>query len=140
MERLRIDDQGNLTPTLADYAEAVRQVGVAERVPVVDLNAMSLKLYGALGPTNCTKAFVFYPANTFPGQIKALNDRTHHNAYGAYELARCMVEGIKAKVPELAKHLTKDCGAFDPASPDSPEAIKIPASPLTSPPEKPAGS
>ena len=46
-------------------------------------------------------------------------DNTHHNAYGAYELARCVVEGIKINVPELAAHLAKDIGTFDPAKQSS---------------------
>jgi lysophospholipase L1-like esterase len=140
MERRRFEKDGTETPTLADYAEAVRQVGVEEKVPVIDLNAMSLKFYGALGPEKSTKAFVFYPANTFPGQDKPLADNTHHNAYGAYELARCVVEGIKTNLPELAKHLVKDAGTFDPAKPDAADKIEIPPSPVTSATEKPAGS
>jgi lysophospholipase L1-like esterase len=127
-------------PTLADYAQAVRQVGAEENVPVIDLNAMSLKLYAALGPDKSAKAFVHYPANTFAGQDKPLKDDTHHSAYGGYELARCVVEGIKAKVPALATHLTADSGTFDPANPDPPEKVDIPASPVVGAPEKPAGN
>jgi len=139
MERRRFN--GNEPqPTLADYARAVRQVGVAENVPVIDLNAMSLKFYAALGPEKSLQAFVHYPAHTFPGQDKALKDDTHHNAYGGYELARCVVEGIKANVPALATHLVNDAGTFDPANPDPLEKVAIPPSPLTGPTEKPAGS
>ncbi|MEA3212898.1 MAG: hypothetical protein QOE70_5955 [Chthoniobacter sp.] len=139
MERRRW--KGNeLEPTLADYAEAVRQVGTEDKVPVIDLNAMSLKLYAALGPEKSKKAFVYYPANTFPGQVKPLSDDTHHSAYGGYELGRCVVEGIKANVPALATHLVKDAGTFDPANPDPPEKVEIPASPVTGATEKPAGS
>ena len=127
-------------PTLADFAEAVRQIGAEEKAPVIDLNAMSLKFYRALGPDKSAKAFVFYPANTFPGQDKELKDNTHHNTYGGYELARCMIEGIKANVPELAKHLAKDAGSFDPAKPDAPEELDIPQSPVRGAIEKPAGS
>ncbi len=139
MER-RFDQDGKPTPTLAQYAEAVRQVGAEEKVPVVDLNAMSLKLYTALGAEKSTKAFVHYPANTYPGQDKPLQDNTHHNAYGGYELARCVVEGIKANAPALATHLAPDAGRFDPANPDPPEKVDIPASPVTDTTEKPAGN
>src|SRR5690242_16257416 len=52
-------------------------------------------------------------------------------AYGAYELARYVVEGLKANVPALATHLAKDAGAFDPANPDPPEKVETPASPAT---------
>jgi lysophospholipase L1-like esterase len=140
MERRRFDEAGKPTPTLKDYAEAVRQVGAEDKVPVIDLNAMSLKLYAALGVENSTKAFVFYPPKTFPGQDKDLKDNNHHNAYGAYELARCVVEGIKANVPELAACLVKELGAFDPAKPDAPEQVAIPASAVTGVTEKPAGN
>ena len=58
-----------------DLAQAVRQVGAEEKTPVIDLNAMSLKFYAVLGPENSKNAFVFYPANTFPGQDKELKDR-----------------------------------------------------------------
>ena len=140
MERRRFNEKGEPVATLADYAEAVRQVGAAMNVPVIDLNAMSLKFYAALGPERSTKAFVFYPANTFPGQTQALEDNTHHNAYGAYELARCVVEGIRQHVPELAKYLAPDLAPFDPAKPDDPAAFDLPASPACGSTEKPAGS
>lgn len=140
MERLRMDESGKQTPTLADYAEAVRQVGSEKKVAVIDLNVMSLKFYAALGPNHATKAFAFYPAGTFPGQEEALNDRTHHNAYGAYELARCVVEGIRAQLPELAKHLARDVNAFDPSAPDDPDRFDLPASPIIQTHRSPAGN
>ena len=140
MERRRFDKDGKQTATLADYAEAVRQAGAEEKAPVIDLNAMSLKLYAALGPGRSKQALVHYPANTFPGQDKPLQDDTHHSPYGAYELARCVVEGIRANVSALAVSLARDAGTFDASHPDSPEAVEIPASPSTGPAEKPAGN
>jgi lysophospholipase L1-like esterase len=139
MERRRWDGdkQG---ATLSDYAEAVRQVAVEEKTPIVDLNAMSLKFYAALGPDGSTKAFVHYPVGTFPGQKEALHDNTHHNTYGAYELARCVVEGIRANVPALATHLVKDVDPFDPSHPDSIEKVAVPASSIKGATEKPAGN
>lgn len=140
MERRRFERDGTQTATLADYAEAVRQAGAEENVPVIDLNAMSLKLYAALGPDKSKRAFVHHPANTFPGQSEALRDDTHHSAYGGYELARCMVEGIKLALPDLAKHLAPDAGTFDPAKPDAPEGFHLPKTPAKGATEKPAGS
>ena len=31
----------------------------------------------------------------FPNQNEAISDDTHFNKYGAYELARCVVHGIR---------------------------------------------
>jgi len=126
-------------PTLADFAAGARQVATAEGVPLIDLNAMSLKFYTALGPDNSTKAFVHYPANTFPGQAKELKDDTHHSPYGGYELSRCIVEGIKANVPALAGFLRKDVQPFDPSKPDSFDTFDVPSSPFAVA-QKPAGS
>lgn len=139
MERLRMNEDGSQTPTLADYAEAVRQVGAEETVSVIDLNAMSLEFYAALGPQQATRAFAFYPANTFPGQTVALSDRSHHSAYGAYELARCVVEGVRRLEPSLAKHLRDDVPRFDPSVPDPPDDKVFPPSPILGLSERPAG-
>jgi len=138
MERRRwLGDQPQ--PTLADYAEAGRQVASEEGVLLIDLNAMSLKFYAALGPDKSTKAFVHYPANTYPGQTKELKDDTHHNNYGGYELARCVVEGIKSAIPALVPYLVNDTAPFDPSKPDSPDTFDVPGSPF-SVAQKPAGS
>jgi lysophospholipase L1-like esterase len=138
MERRRWEgDQPGVT--LAEYAEAVRQVGIERKVPVIDLHAMSLEFYTALGPERSEKAFVFYPANAF-GQSGELKDNTHHNNYGGYELARCVVAGIRLRVPALAERLAKDVGAFDPRHPQPPEQFSLPLSRIPRHTVTPAGS
>ena len=101
--------------TLAGYPDAVRAVAREEEVALIDLHAMSRTLYQALGE-NLGLAF---------------QDGTHHNNYGSYQLARCVVEGIRKQLPGLAKELRPDVKRFDPASPDDPEEFEIPASPVT---------
>ncbi len=130
MERRRWDGDKPLQ-TLADFAEAARQTGQEENVPVIDLHAMSLRFYGALGPEKSKKAFVHYAAGTFSGQNEALKDDTHFNAYGGYQLAKSVVEGIKTQVPVLAKFLTDDTVPFDPSHPDDVEKWSLPLSSAT---------
>lgn len=98
--------------TLAGYPQTVRDVAKEEGVALIDLHAMSKELYRALGP-NLDKAF---------------QDGTHHNNYGSYELARCVVVGIRANVPKLAKFLAEDAGIFSPTHPDDPDKFNLPAS------------
>ncbi len=119
MHRRNFDSAGHINNTLSDYPEAMRQVAKAENVALIDLNAMSRTLYEAWGPVASLKAFVHYPANTFPGQDKELRDDTHFSPYGAYELARCMVQSIKDQQLPFAQYLKKDIPAFNPARPDS---------------------
>ncbi|MFW6353454.1 MAG: rhamnogalacturonan acetylesterase, partial [Verrucomicrobiota bacterium] len=89
-------------------------------------------LYAALGPEGSKRAFVHYPAGTFPGQEKPLKDDTHFNPYGGYQLARSVVEGIRLALPDLATQLREDVGPYDPASPDPFAAVEIPPSPRAS--------
>ena len=58
-------------------------------------------------------------------------DGTHHNNYGSYELAKCIVSGIKSLKLGIAKYLLNDTPSFDPAHPDAVDAIKLPASPVS---------
>lgn len=128
MERRRWQG-GQPQQTLTDYAAAVRQVGNEQGVPVLDLHAMSLKFYWALGPENSKKAFVHFPAGTFPGQAQDLADDTHHSNYGAHQLARCLVREIREKIPDLARKLRRPDLSYDPSAPDDFDEVAIPTSP-----------
>jgi lysophospholipase L1-like esterase len=118
MNRRTFDQNGKITNSLGDYPEAVRQTAKEENVAVIDLNAMSKTLYEALGVDKAPLAFA--------GNGR---DATHHNNYGSYELARCVVEGIKANKLGIAKFLVDDVSPFDPSHPDPIENFKVPASP-----------
>lgn len=131
VERRRFRD-GKPYGTLQDYAAAAKKIAEEKGVPVIDLNAMSLKFYEALGEEGSKHAFVHYPANTFRGQPQALKDDTHHNPYGGFELAKCVVQGIRDNVPELAKLLRPDIPDFDPAKPDDFASFRLPASGVSS--------
>lgn len=117
MHRRNFDSAGHIINTLGDYPAAVRQTGGEEKVPVIDLNAMSKTLYEAMGPEGSIKVFVHYPANSFPGQTTELKDNTHFSTYGAYQLALCVKEEIKKKIPALAAQLLPGLPAFNPAHP-----------------------
>ncbi len=128
MHRRTFDSTGHIINSLGDYPEAVRQTGKEENVAVIDLNAMSKILYEAWGPEKSIKAFVHFPANTFPNQPNELKDNTHFSTYGAYNLAKCVVNGIKENIPALAKYLKDDLPVFNPANPDAYENWKLPPS------------
>jgi lysophospholipase L1-like esterase len=120
---------GKIENSLGDFPTAVRQVAQQEKVPLIDLNAMTTNLYDAMGEEPSKKAFVHYPANTYPGQPEALADNTHFNPYGAYEIARCVVEGMKTAKLDLVKFLRPGTPLFDPAHPDALAEWRWPESP-----------
>jgi lysophospholipase L1-like esterase len=110
-DRRNFDAAGRIETSLGDYPEAMRAVAREEGLAVIDLNAMSRKLYESLGPEAAARAFA-----------DEGRDKTHFNDTGAYALARCVVEGIRAADPSLAgglaQHLAADAARFDPTHPD----------------------
>lgn len=129
MHRRNFDSTGKVINTLGDYPAAVRQTAAEEKVALIDLNNRSKTLYEAWGPDKSQLAFVIYPARTFPGQEKELKDNTHFNPYGAYEIARCIVQGIKDNKLDLARYIKKDVRSFNPAKPDDIRKWHWPLSP-----------
>lgn len=129
VHRRTFDAQGRITNSLGGYPEAVRIVAAAEGVPVIDLNAMSATLYEALGPARAPLAFA-----------QEGRDATHHNNYGAYELARCIVRAIREQGLPFARYLRTDTPLFDPAHPDAPETFALPDSVRREPAPPPAGN
>lgn len=117
MHRRSFDSTGHIINTLLDYPEAMRQTAKEENTALIDLNAMSKILYETWGEEKSIKAFVHYPANTFPNQPEALKDNTHFTPYGAYQLARCVVSSIQSQHLPLEKFIRKDVTAYDPAKP-----------------------
>jgi lysophospholipase L1-like esterase len=109
--------------TLAEYPATVRLVAKEDGVALIDLHALSRKFYRALG-----------------GYLKqAFQDGTHHNNYGSYELAKCVVTGIQANHLPLAKFIVEDMPVFDPEHPDPIETFSVPPSPAAAS-EKPEGN
>ena len=137
-QRRSFGPDGHIRDTHEDYPEAMRWLAEKENVPLIDLNEMTRTLYEAMGVEPSRRAFVHYPAGSYPGQTQDFADNTHFNPYGAYEIARCIVEGLKTQVPDLARHL-KPFPTFDPAHPDNPDNFHWDDSPFTEV-EKPDGN
>ena len=129
MQRRRFDSRGTIVNSLEGFPDAMRRVARQEGVALIDLTAMSQRFFETMGPEGSKRAFVHYPAGTFPGQAAELKDDTHFNAYGAYELARAVVEGVKSAGLGLASKLAADVASFDPSHPDPPDTWSLPVSP-----------
>lgn len=110
--------------THGDYPDAMRAVARREYVPVIELHDMTRTFFETLGYENSTRALVHYPAGTFPYQTKALADNTHFNPYGAYEVAKMVVMGMKALRLPIVKDLRPDWKDYDPAKPDDFKTFK----------------
>ncbi len=120
MQRRQFDEMGKIKNSHGDYPAAVAAVAAGEKVAFIDLSAMSIAFYEALGPAKAPLAF------SGSGERR---DPTHHDNYGAYELAKCIVAGIRANRLELAAHIVDDFAGFDPAHPDDVDAFDLAPSP-----------
>ena len=113
------DDQRTLKETHGDFPAAMRSVAEREQVPVIDLTGMTKTFFETLGYEDSKRALVHYPANTFTDQPKALEDNTHFNPYGAYQVAKMVVQGLCDMQSPIVNYLRSGWTAFSPSQPDS---------------------
>ena len=118
VERRRFDEKTGEHggKTLAGYAEAVKSVAAARGVPVVDLNDASYRMHAKMGAKGSAK---------IQCNNKGKIDNTHHNVYGAYEMARIVAAGL-AEIPTIKDAIRDPYRSFNPESPD--DDPKIPPS------------
>jgi lysophospholipase L1-like esterase len=116
-ERRNFDAAGRIVNSHGDYPAAVRDVAREEGVALVDLNDMSRRFYEALGPELAARAFA-----------DEGRDKTHHDEYGAYSLARMIVEGLRGAdarlLAGLVGHIAADAGHYDPAQSRAPRELR----------------
>ncbi len=118
------DPDGKGQQTLGSYPRTMWEVASEQKTWYIDLNSMSTSLYEAIGQDKLPQAFV---------------DTTHQNAYGSYELAKCVVQAcIDAKLP-FAQYVVDDWKTFDPKHPDSMENFRLPPDPQMDPTKLPGG-
>lgn len=109
---------GKIMETHGDYPDAMRAVAKREDVPVIELHDMTRTFFETLGEENSKRALVHYPKGTFPCQDKDLADNTHFNTWGAYEVSKMVVMGMKQLGLPLMSHLRSDWADYSPAQPD----------------------
>ncbi|MBU3112775.1 rhamnogalacturonan acetylesterase [Clostridium lacusfryxellense] len=84
---------GSFNDMLKEYADACKQVAFERGIPLIDLHDKSVDFILKHGSKKVAR--YFYP-----------KDYTHHNDFGAFEMARLVVDGIKeAKIHTIIKHL-----------------------------------
>jgi len=123
-QRRRFDEQGKIVETHADYPEAMAWVAKRENAPLIDLHQMTRVLFETMGVEPSKRAFVHYPAGSYPGQMRAFADNTHFNPYGAYQIAKCVIQGLREQNVGFVKCLRPEFPTdYSPAHPDDVEAF-----------------
>ena len=109
-------DGKSIRNTHGDFPAAMKMVAEKENVPLIDLNKMTTDLYLAYGPEESKHMLVHYPKEAYG---RELADNTHFNVFGAYEVAKCVVMGMKQLNLPILKYLRSDWQDFDPKHPDN---------------------
>ncbi len=122
--RRSFNQEGDMTNSHGEYPAAARKVAAAENLALIDLTSLTTTLYETLGMEGSKNAFVIYPELN-------LNDNTHFNPYGAYQIARLVAQGIKDQKLPLAA-LLHPMPNYLPTQPDSFENYNWPPSPKAS--------
>ena len=124
----RFFEGGTIRNTHGDFPDAMKAVAQREDVPVIDLNASTKVLFETMGVEGSKKLLVHYKAGDFPWMQKDFADNTHFNPFGAYEVSKLVVMGLKQLNSPLAQYLRPEWQDFDPQSPDKPEEFYWPQS------------
>jgi lysophospholipase L1-like esterase len=127
-QRRFFNENGTLKETHGEFPAAMRAVAQKNNVALIDVTKMTTELYEAWGDEPSRKAFVQYPANTFPGQEKALDDNTHFNSFGANEIALCILKGIRELDIPLKKQIKKGTSNYNPKKPNYISSWTLPMS------------
>lgn len=120
-------DNKTIKNTHGEFPAAMMSVAEREKVPVIDLNQMTKTLFETLGYEGSKRALVHYPKEAYG---RELADNTHFNPYGAYEVAKCVVMGMKQLQLPIVKYLRPEWQDFDPAHPDDWQTFKWSPSPM----------
>ena len=115
------DDKKTLMNTHGDFPAAMKMVAEKENVPLIDLNSLTKTFFETLGYEDSKRALVHYPKEMYG---RELADNTHFNTYGAYEVAKCVVMGMKQLNLPVLQYLRADWQDFNPAQPDDWKTFK----------------
>ncbi|HET7119393.1 MAG TPA: rhamnogalacturonan acetylesterase [Hanamia sp.] len=101
VSRRKFDKNGNAMETHEVYSKIVREVATEHKVPLIDLDQMSIQLFQKFGPKNSTLLFMQLEPGENPDYPLGIHDNTHFNTYGARHIAELVLQGIKKDNLEL---------------------------------------
>lgn len=122
------EKDGAIRNTHGDFPAAMKAVAEREQVPVIDLNAMTKTIFETMGEEGSKHLLVHYKMGSFPWQDREFADNTHYNPFGAYEVSKLIVMGLKQMQSPLVGLLKTDWQDFSPSSPDDWQAFAWPQS------------
>ena len=93
--------------THGEYPDAVKFVGKAQKVAVIDMESKSAAVLTHYGNEGSRKLFLQLKPGENPNYPNGVEDNTHFNPTGAEEMAKLAVDGIRESRSKLVKYLRK---------------------------------
>lgn len=107
VSRMKFDKNGKAEETHVAYSKVVKELGLAKKVPVIDLDTRSRQLYDSFGPEYARLLFNDSPAGTTPQFPAGIRDNTHFSEYGARKIAGLALDEMKRLDLDLLQYLVK---------------------------------
>ena len=106
--RRRFNKKGEFYDTHGEYPDAVRKVASELKVPLIDMHRRSETVINNLGEEKSKKLFLILREREHPYYPKGIEDNTHFSAFGAEQISRQAIAGIRETKIGLAKLLVKN--------------------------------
>ncbi|MFB3168607.1 rhamnogalacturonan acetylesterase [Neobacillus sp. 179-C4.2 HS] len=108
VERRRFTAEGIARDSHGVYPEAMKELGLEEKVPVIDLTAKSKALFQELGPEGTKDLFLWFGAGEQVNYPNGVQDNTHFQEAGAEMIAHLVLQGIEeSHLVPLRNHILK---------------------------------
>ncbi len=103
--RRRFDSTGKIMETHEIYSALVREVAIAQKVPLIDMDKKTQELLQQFGKENSKWLFLQLNAGEHPNYPDGRNDNTHFNELGARLVAQLVLKEIREMKLELVEHI-----------------------------------
>ncbi len=98
--RRRWSEAGELVETHGEYPAALREVAMQEKVPLLELNRLTMELERAHGVEGSKRLHLHIPGGVYSRWPKPVADDTHYSEYGADRVAALAVqEFLRLQLP-----------------------------------------
>jgi len=92
--RRSFDQAGKLVDTHGDYPDAVRAVAVETKVPLLEMNRLTMTLEEGHGAEGSKRLHLWIASGVYQRQPEGYEDNTHYSEYGAERVAALAVQEI----------------------------------------------
>src|SRR6185369_12286113 len=101
----KFDDKGNFIDQHGVYPDIVRDLAKELNVALIDMHRSSEKLIVGMGPDSSKKIFLFIPPGAYKSLPTGREDNTHFSDFGAREMAKLAIEGMRSLNLDLVQRL-----------------------------------